>query len=864
MKIFLALLICLLMNFSYAEERVKNITYVKFNSEKKMDINGVLSISSLSPDLITIAKKGNSFYIVPKKGSVGKAKIQILDKNLNVTIEDVLVNFTGKFVDNSFLEEKEKELNNDFNGSLSYDYNKTKNRDYAGIGTSLNYKFNKNTEFGTDFYFVEDKLSSKDYNLENYNVYARYKDLNLRHSKKFTPNKYNQKFLLVEELNHYNEMKFESKSVGFKSYLWEGKDRNFNTSIVGTSLSKSYLKNNNFEINYVKNFNREIDNSHISFSNQINYKKISFRTDYFQSLTRNKKTSEGLEYNFKYSKDNRTSFFKGFEFNHFYTDKAIMNLNQILNENSVLNEEIKAKFIFLKQNKYFNTKIEPTFNRNIYDYIVTNSYTLNNSIFKGQNSFSFNYTYEEQNYQYKVNKFDKYLFSIKTPILKEKKVPLFFETKYGITKDRNSKEYRNNFETKISYFDKDSTLYVSLGLGNYKQQVGNILFIDNQVNGESVDSTLDVYQYERNKLLLEIKKTLWNNTSFQYQGDYNIDNNVYTDRTSVSFNHRNKIKSSIDIRNNYKEKDYSLAAKIEYNFGTKTSLSKLFRDEIKGYVFEDLNYNGIKDEGEKGLSKIKVNLDIKGKKYSTWTENNGLYVFEDINDNVRDIAIDLDFSTIPDGYSFSNYKFRSINSFEKQNNIGLIGMKKILVSVTNTVTNDKDDNIILRVDCEGIKDPFYLEYGTILTDEMEIPSNNRCKISIDLEKSKKGIFILSNNNIDISDSELYEFSIFGTNKVSGEIFGIRRRDLKKVKIKQDGKLISLDREGSFSINIDAYKKGYLTVVSKSKKISCSPTNIPFDFSLEKKDSTVDYREKFYKINCNYEKNAKKIKKNKKK
>lgn len=143
------------------------------------------------------------------------------------------------------------------------------------------------------------------------------------------------------------------------------------------------------------------------------------------------------------------------------------------------------------------------------------------------------------------------------------------------------------------------------------------------------------------------------------------------------------------------------------------NVGMLFKGEINAYVWEDKNFNGIKDDDEFGIPKVKVKLvdsdgniakDIFGKEvYIKTTDEEGKVKFNNLQDGKYKINV-----TLPDNYnnftkqkSNLNSKYSNVNTSGFSENIELNSDRRRVTinaglvrtgSIGSIVWNDKNKN----------------------------------------------------------------------------------------------------------------------------------------------------------------------------
>lgn len=296
-------------------------------------------------------------------------------------------------------------------------------------------------------------------------------------------------------------------------------------------------------------------------------------------------------------------------------------------------------------------------------------------------------------------------------------------------------------------------------------------------------------------------KGFWNR-DFEMKGKLDYSENF----DSIKQNKRSSYRGSIGFIWNFDYENGDVYSKIES--GTK---------KVSGIVFNDKNFNGIRDSNEPVLPNIKLSIIKVGKNEST-TDNNGYFSFSNFSKN-ESIRISVEDSNFSAGKDY-------LLNMNQSHSIEIPLYEHVAKKVYFKDKNGKNSLIPISFSCEKknlLKKEIYTDHTLVY-----FPKDTNCEPEINENSSNLMIvdFKESDNQMDVEFQQIPKMISFSfENKVAS--------------IELNGRQFSTKNK-EISIEVEEYEGLLDLKISKKCQIYPNMTSIPY-ISLKNQN--------FFKISC---------------
>lgn len=211
-------------------------------------------------------------------------------------------------------------------------------------------------------------------------------------------------------------------------------------------------------------------------------------------------------------------------------------------------------------------------------------------------------------------------------------------------------------------------------------------------------------------------------------------------------------------KRSYGDVDYNQArVELTWRFGDPNRpISSIFEGSpIKGVIYEDLNFNGIKDPLEPAKEDLSVYLLQNSKLVkSTKTNSSGEFQFDHLNYETYQFAISdqgsegIVYKNIPSSLDVSSGQSHKLNIpffYAKTFSLKFRSKGKLPDFIPLTLKcKDSGDSVFSAKDQES---------------KILVPTKDDCSINLDMENNNLKNFVVDRNNITLKDQSLINFNI---------------------------------------------------------------------------------------------------------
>lgn len=234
---------------------------------------------------------------------------------------------------------------------------------------------------------------------------------------------------------------------------------------------------------------------------------------------------------------------------------------------------------------------------------------------------------------------------------------------------------------------------------------------------------------------------------------------------SPNINHLIELRGS-QIKDSANRESQRLYLGYTMKFGdqNKSIIQSLDSKKLTINFFEDLNFNKVKDDNEKGFSGIKVKAETLTDKKEEVSNENGQVRISGLSENSYSLSIDP--TSLPEGYlimeSPYSLDFKVADSLEY--NLAVLKVKK--KNITLKAETSEEEFFNATVQCQNKKESTYI-FNINQSQEIIYPEKDKCKLIINLMQSD---YTVTKNNVDLIDDFNGDIYLKKQDHILGQVF----------------------------------------------------------------------------------------------